>query len=1309
MLKSLELFGFKSFADRTRFDFDPGITGVVGPNGSGKSNVVDAIKWILGDQSAKSLRGKEMADVIFNGAAGRKPNSFAEATLTFDNSTGFLPIDSQEVLVGRRLWRNGDAEYLINRGVARLKDVRDLFMGTGAGASAYCIIEQGRVDQILQANPTSRRLVFEEAAGISRYKARKVEAGRKLERVEQNLLRLRDIVDEVDAQRTSLRSQAEKAARFRDLSKELKELWLGLAADDHRTLSNQLEQIEEAISQQTAEIDALNGRQQELERRLSSLDGEISTVDDQLRDAERGASQAREAIASHQTTIRHQTSRKRELNTEITRLRVQRTAMRGRLQEGETELEHVRKQLERFEAGYAGRHNELQNKSQQIRQLQDTIDGDKTNQEARRAQLMAKMKEVSSSESRVTAIGSQLESIGSSGESAEQKCRAVEVQLDDCREQVEAQSAKVGQAAERVSAAEDAVAAILEKRHSLSGNLNEFQQRLAEQREQRSGWLARKSVLEDLERKQEGLGIGVKEILSRARTSDYAPWNQIRGSVADLLDVDLEHAALLEVALGDRAQWLVIDEIESLVEYLSSGTSLISGRVGFVTPERKGGLHGSGPDASAGPDEDQDSADGQQPGPLRESPDLSNRDGVLHRANRLIRSSSECPPRLADRLLGDTWVVETLKIAQHLSDGDGRGCRFVTLQGEMLDAEGTLYVGTVRSESALVSRKSELRRLKNDLRRLDERIEAEQADLDRLVASLGEVDDEIGDSQAQQRKLEQELTDLKTELGRREGEFERLTKSREAADGEVARIREQEQESQGELETTRQYLTQAQEELSSLQSQIETSEREIAEAEQQRQTLDQQLSEDRLGLAKQEERLEGLRSDADRLIRELETRLQQRDEADRRFESGSAKRREITLQILNASSQLAERFLEEEASASRASAFVAEKATLREQREQLDTQQTSVRSRRRQLEDTRHTEEIKIRDLRHQLNALSERIEEEYQVSLPEVVESGASAIRAYREEQQAALAEVQEQIEEPESEPEMTGDDENISSAGESVSLDDEEQDTDEENSDDKVEDEFEGGPADEEIRDELEDRINRLRRKLKVIGSVNTDSLHTLDELEQRYDHLSQQLADLEEAKETLEEIVRRINSESKRLFEETFESICGHFRELFRKLFGGGEADIVLEDPDDILDCSIDIVARPPGKELRSISLLSGGEKTLTAVAMSLAIFKSRPSPFCILDEVDAALDEANVDRFVSLVGEFRSSTQFIMITHSKRSMAAADLIYGVTMEQSGVSKRLSVQFDDVREDGNFAVNGKSTVNTENTIDRQTNDAA
>ncbi|HCO24293.1 MAG TPA: chromosome segregation protein SMC, partial [Gimesia maris] len=409
MLKSLELFGFKSFADRTIFEFSDGITCVVGPNGSGKSNVVDGIKWVLGDQSPKSLRGKDMTDVIFNGSAGRKANAYAEATLTFNNRQGFLDIDADEVQIGRRLWKNGDSEYLLNRNPVRLKDIRDLFMGTGAATSAYSIIEQGRVDQILQANAATRRVVFEEAAGISRYKSRKVDAERKLERVGQNIQRLTDIVDEVEAQLNSTRSQASKAAKYREVSSELRKLWMGMAADDWRHLTSQQSSLKARIGQYQQRIEELNADYQTYEEKLAAIDAEVSEFDDQLRAVEKKLSSHREGIAGNQTAIEHQLERKQEFETEIIRLRKQRILMARRTSEIQKDLEAVTQEKLKSESGFQEQRQKLEETRARITAVTAEVDAASEQIQRKQQQVHELNKTSLTLDNRVFSMRTQLE------------------------------------------------------------------------------------------------------------------------------------------------------------------------------------------------------------------------------------------------------------------------------------------------------------------------------------------------------------------------------------------------------------------------------------------------------------------------------------------------------------------------------------------------------------------------------------------------------------------------------------------------------------------------------------------------------------------------------------------------------------------------------------------------------------------------------------------------------------------------------------------------------------------------------------
>lgn len=1267
MLKSLELFGFKSFADRTRFDFSTGITGVVGPNGSGKSNVVDAMKWILGDQSAKSLRGKEMTDVIFNGSSSRKPSAFAEATITFDNASGWLPSDDQEVHIGRRIWRNGDAEYLLNRNTARLKDIKDLFMGTGAGTSAYSIIEQGRVDQILQANPTSRRAVFEEAAGISRFRSRKVEAQRKLERVAQNLERLTDIVDEVEAQLNSTRSQAAKAAKYREVSVALKQWFFGLAADDFRHLTAELGVLEQQLASSSGRVDELTELHRELEEREAAFDSELSKLDDELRGVDRRNAAGREVIAGHDTTIQYQLARLQELETDLQRLNKQQLMLGRRVHETAEEITQHQQRLADFERDYTENRHRVaeqetlyQTASQNLVTRREQLEQDRT----RRLELtrlvstfsgaVATLRtQISSAEGARAKVASQIDQLD--GDLAEQQ-----LERDRCLQRVE--DAMLNQ-----SVAQQSLRDAQSRRISLLGEQEETKQLLAEQRERRSASLARKSLLEDLELRQEGLGIGVKDILSRARSSAYPPWNSIVGSVADLLDVDLEHAALLEVALGQRAQLIVLREYQAFLDYLNQGTVLLTNRVGFVAiPDRAA--------SQPMPDRLHHSRFIHMQLDPATMPDLSSEPGVVTRADGLVLSDRGTTG-LAPALLADTWIVRTMDDATRLAMGPGKGLRFVTLQGELLEANGTMYVGTIRSETALFSRKSELRRLKNDLVSLDRDIASHEASLQAVYQSLTGADSELESIAAELDYANQRLSDLKSDLGAQDQTLDRLRRERAVLEQQRLASQSDLEEYTAELATIEEESVATEQALHHLEASLAAATEDLLSIEQQLQQLEQRRSTDQLDVAKQGERLESMRGQSSRLTEELEQRISQHEEAERRSHASLSKRQQITLNVLNTRAVRDEQLLANEHVATESATLHGKKLALRVERSQLVEQELAIRKERRELTDRRYAEEMRVRDMRHSLDMLNERLDEEYQMKLSDVVDSGASALQLIIEERQAKAAGRSSKKAPKEEEPEVADEESEEPTEQPAAASSDELTFAD--------------------VREEIDSRVNRLRKQLKLMGSVNTDSLRDLEALETRFTQLSAQLQDLVEAKNTLEDIIRKINAESRRLFAETFDTIRANFQDLFRKVFGGGEGDIVLEDPNDVLDCGIDIAARPPGKELRSISLLSGGEKTMTAIALIMAIFRSKPSPFCILDEVDAALDEANVERFTAVVQAFQQSTQFIMITHHKRSMTVADVLYGVTMEESGVSKRMSVRFEDVSEDGNFKPANQSSA--------------
>jgi len=1235
MLRQLELFGFKSFADRTAFDFAPGITCVVGPNGSGKSNVVDAIKWILGDQSAKSLRGKEMADVIFNGSAGRKASGLAEATLTFDNSTRLLRVDADEVRVGRRLYRSGESEYLLNGAAVRLKDVRDALLGTGAGTSAYSIIEQGRVDQILQANPATRRVVFEEAAGVSRYKNRRVDAERRLERVDQNLVRLRDIVQEVQSQLTTMRSQATRATKFREISAELRTVWTGHAADEHRRLTASATACDERVHELRAQLEQVQSELGVHESAQAEIESALVGAEQNYGRQQRELSTNREQIAVREATIRHQTTRHREMDAEIEQLRHERRNLAVRAKAVAVDLRTTAAAVTELERSLSEQESVLAARTADAAKLQADAGAARELLEERRGRHAELARAGSEAENRETVLGAQRVDVVNSLSSAVHRRHESERVVAEAEEELNQRRETAEQAAARLRQSAGVADRLQRERLRLFDEQGHSEHSLSAMRDQRIAWDARLQILETLEQRQEGLAQGVREILHRARTSGSAPWNQIVDCVGDLLEVSLEHAPLLEVALGNRAQLIVTRDLESLAEYLNSSPGALPGRVGFIEAP---GATAASLTVPASQERDTEA--------VRALP------GVIARADELA-TEPEHVQGLAARLLSDTWIVESLSDARRLAT-EWPTLRFVTLQGELLEPGGVLHAGLTPQETSIVSRRSELRQLRIDLRKLDGEIAEQVKELTLLVKNLTSIDGEFALAEAEHQNAARNQDEARVLFEAQQREVDRLRLRLDQVRTEEQELSNRIANLDDEIAGCRVAAERSRNDAAAEAIAVSELAARIREAESLLTIVQEESSRQELELARHRERASSLRDVQTRLERDQTQRETQSRQATQRLEAAIGVRRELTLKILEAQADVAAFALVGESLAAAVGAVEHERSGLRSRRAKLSRELDQLDRRRRSLTDDMHAVEMQLREIRHAITNWETRIEEEFQLSLAELAASGVSAL--------ARFSDV------------MTGNDGDETNSGESP-------DTSADLS----------GASDDERRAAIEEHVQKLRRKLKALGHVNTEALESLEELESRHAHLSAQLQDLVEAKTALEEIIRRINGESRRLFTETFEVIRGHFRELFRKLFGGGEADIILEDPTDVLECGIDIVARPPGKELRSITLLSGGEKTLTAIALLFAMFKSKPSPYCILDEVDAALDEANVERYASILGDFIHMTQFVVITHRKRTMTSADVIYGVTMEQAGVSKRMSVKFEDVSDNGEIRSRG------------------
>ncbi|MHB1034647.1 MAG: chromosome segregation protein SMC [Pirellulales bacterium] len=1195
MLRALELVGFKSFADRTRLEFPGGITIVVGPNGSGKSNIVDAIKWILGEQSVKSLRGKEMADVIFNGSPSRRAMNVAEATLTFDNTAGLLPLDSSEVQITRRVYRSGEGEYLINRQPCRLRDIRDLFSGTGAATEAYSVIEQGKVDVLLQASPRDRRLIFEEAAGISRFKAKKLEAIRRLERVGQNLLRLSDIVEEVESRLRAVRTQAGKARRYKEHADRLQELRTQVGLGDWRKLGVKLAGFETELAAIKDEIATSNARAERIEAQTLGLETEMGRTAEAIRACEARIARNRERIAAGESAIEHERARHRDLEEEVAKHRRQLAAMNLRAGNVQQRLRETADAVESAETGHREISRRLADEERALTELTARLDQFRNETEQRRTAHMDRMRaaatlgnETSAWESRAGAAAAAADRSRARIAELDASRQAISAELEDFRraEREIARQAELRQA--DLAAAQSRLTECREQHASRGNELAELRQRLAAATE-------RASVLRELEKRLEGVGLGVKELLLKAREATEGPLTRIRGLVADLFRVRVEQAPLVEIVLGERAGHLVAAPGVDLVAYLEREAYRFAGRVGFVWLDDR-------------------SVSNAAPGA-----DLGGHPGVVGRADHAVETLPELAG-LARRLLGQTWIVQKLAHAIALADGPGRNLSFVTLSGEVLAADGTLTVGPRQDSLGLISRRSELRALEQQLADLAARIGQVESLILQLKRQLAEGEGQVERLSVEHQRVAEAAREQRSRIGAAEQRRGELDEQRNAAAAELDAACAQHEAALRELGRVRGELAATEAGLAEMEEKITEITRQIGELEENRQARGRDATATQVELAKSEERLRNLRAG----MRQFEMDRLERDravgEGQTQLIQSSQRARQSRWNILRAESEIAQQYLEKEAIGVETVTLVNQRELVAHERGQLAAEAQTLRGQIRKLEEKLHDKDLAATEVRHERSSLAARLRDDYGIEL---------------------------------------------------ASLENE--------------------PSAEELRqrEEVEQEIAELRRKINKIGNVNLDALAELEELEARYSGLSSQYSDLANAKASLDQIIGRINADSRRLFSETLETVRGHFQTLFRSLFGGGQADIVLEEGVDILDGGIEIVARPPGKEPRSISLLSGGEKTLTCVALLLAIFRSRPSPFCVLDEVDAALDEANISRFIGVLEEFLAWTQFIVVTHSKKTMTCANTIYGITMQESGVSKQVSVRFEDVSDNGDILV--------------------
>jgi chromosome segregation protein len=1194
-LKALELFGFKSFADRTRFEFPEGITVVVGPNGSGKSNVVDAIKWVLGEQSVRSLRGKEMSDVIFAGSGSRKPLNYAEVSLIFDNSAGLLPVEAAEVQIARRVQRSGESEYLVNGETSRLRDIRELFSGTGAATQAYSVIEQGRVDALLVASGRDRRAVFEEAAGITRFRTRRAEALRRLERAELNRQRLADIVGEVSSRLETVRHQAARARRWRTMTDRLKALRLAAAREDLAAVDAAVQAVEESLAAARTAAADVAGRSTDLAAEAAAL------ADDAVRLAPRAAADralaaaATQRAAAAEATLDLQRQRRIDVERDLARTESDLAAAAAAARAAATAVAEAERAAATLAAAARGLADRLAACEQAARGSHDDAAGARARLAAVAATRDERRRERIRLEAAWEAAGGRATEAREAAEAARaavERARSEAARLDEshaaCDGHLAALADRLRRASLDLEAREAAERGKAEALQAAWHDLAAWKAKLEACRE-------RCDVLRELVDRREGLSDAARRLL----VSGGAGVPGLAGTLADVLVASVEWAPLVDAALGGLAQSLVIESLDDATRWHAgwsdspAGREILAagGRIAFV-------------------------AAAALPAPA--DADLEGSPGVVGRLDRLVAGAAAEPAaepsaRLLERLLGSCWVVERLEQALPLVAAAPADTVFISRAGECLAVDGRLEIGTPAAAAGLVARRSELRAVEQRRAELDRATDAATRHVAGLETELADLRAAVGQAATRRHDAVETLAAARAELVRVDHDRKAAAAAIAAAEAGLATAHDRAAAAEAAVHAAAAALAAADEALAAAGAEVERVAAAIAALEHDRGALVDEIQRLRIEQATCSEKLARGRDTSALHAAALAARRDEAAAAGDRRRAAEERLAAHELVLLAAEAEHAEAVVAGEAAVARLAAVEAEAAAVEDGRRTRAAALDDARAEAARLAAAVHALELEAGEARHQRARIVERIRDEYDIDIEAEPPADADAAA---------------------------------------------------------------GLPA---VRADLDREIEDLRRKLASMTTVNLEALAESEELAARLATLEAQLADITDGKQAIADLIARIDDESRRQLGETIETVRGHFRDLFERLFGGGQADIVLEPDVDLLETAVEIVARPPGKEPRNISLLSGGEKTMTCVALLLAIFKSRPSPFCVLDEVDAALDEANVDRYVGVLRDFLSTTQFIVVTHSKKTMAAATTLYGVTMEESGVSKRVSVRFE------------------------------
>ena len=1180
-LKKLELQGFKSFADKTTLEFKPGITAVIGPNGSGKSNVSDAIRWVLGEQSIKTLRGSKLEDVIFAGTQARKSVSFAEVSITMDNSDGKLPVDYSEVTVTRRVYRSGESEFYINKNQCRLKDIVELFMDTGIGRDGYSIIGQGRIDEILSAKSEERRRIFEDAAGIVKYRTRKEEAEKKLENTRQNLVRINDIVNELEAQLEPLREQSEKAKKFLEIREQLKYLEVGLFISNINKgkikleeIMSQLTEISNQTTDEETKLQEIQTSKEEIRKVLDELTTNVEEIQKSIFEAQNNIEKQKGDIGIFNERISHNKENYEKFNKEIEEQFSKKTELEQEKEERAQKKGRLAEDKKKFE-------NELAEKEEEYRKLSENLTNEQKKIEDIKNKIMANMDlkfekmeilsdltaNVEANNRRVTQIGNEIDDNIHELDKEKMQKEDEQVALSKVTKEKNDLQAKV----EKFSKIK------LESNEKILGYENKIRNLLDEINNKES----RYKFLVETEKEFEGYNRAVKEVMAKCQ-KDKQFGNNICGTLANLITVPSKYETAIELVLGGTIQNIVTETEEDAkraIEYLKANNY---GRASFF------------PIAAIKAEK------------LKQS--FKDSEGFLGIASDLISFESKYE-HVVNSVLGKTIIVDNMDNAIKIAKKYKYGFRIATLDGDIVNPSGQMTGGSIfKKTTSILSRSREISELEEIVKKL--KIENEKV-VKELEEYKESVETAIGEFEDTERRLQEVSISYATENEKMtaiENNIARINKKLEMLRTEKEHLLEQTEKSTQDINSINTIIQNAEKENEEAQVIV----KEFADKNGEQQKIIDDLNSDimdlRISVSSFDESAISINEIVERIEKDIEVcelNIAKREEEKTKM---LQENEEMNLSISKANEDIAGIQVEIEK-------FEENVAEIKKQREDKNDKLTEIE---KVIEDKFKTLEI-LKEQAMKLDVKKSKVEmdiETIQNKMWEDYETTPNTAKNYAEVTSTTAKEVE------------------------------------------------------------------KCKSEIKSLGNININSIEEYKAVGERYEFLRTQKNDLEDSENSLMKIIDDMIEVMKIQFAQNFEIINKNFEEVFEQLFGGGHATLRLADESNILETGIEIEVQPPGKKLQNMMLLSGGERALTAIALLFAILRLSPSPFCILDEIEAALDDVNVYRYAEYLKKFSDGTQFLIITHRKGTMEAANTIYGATMQEHGITKLISMQLDEAK---------------------------